>query len=201
MLIERSDTIKQVGFPRLKYISVKIPNDQIQLRLIAGRFTADHMEEPLFALSILRLFRGREHVHKGGRDIRGVDHDPFGGAGVNASTSDADQRAGRVEGLVFIPAQVVAVQCIGDRRAEAGQIHCVCQAADFFIRRKGQADQPVGNLGMRAVIGGHCHDRRDRCLVIAPEERGAVRQDQILSDIPGQGRKLVSAHDDLLLRI
>ena len=201
LLIECSDTIKQVGFPLLKYISVKIPNDQIHLRLLAGCIAADNMVEALFFFCKLGLFMWRQHLHKSGCDVRRVDHDSFGGTGVHAASPDPEQGAGRVEGLVLVPAQMVAVQRIGDGGSEAGKVQRVGQPADFLVRRKSKADQPMRNLRVRTIIRSHCHDGRDGSFIVAAKECCAIRQDQVLPDVVGKNRIIRGAHDNPFFRI
>ena len=75
---------------------------------------------------------------------------------------------------------------VGAARAEPRHVEMLRAAADLFVRREGDADGAVRDLGMRDEIGGGRHDLGDAGLVVGAEQRRAGRGDDVVADLLGE---------------
>ena len=153
------------------------------------------MIETFVAFCVFGPLRNREEGVKFHSDHERVEHGVFGIARVDASAFDLYSGSGSVETLIFDLAKFAAVNSISFFRAESLCVEVIRAAADLFVGRKGDADRPVREFGMRAVIGEKIHDLGDAGLVVRAKKRGAVGDDEIFPDVAKQLREVVGAHD------
>ena len=148
------------------------------------------MIKALPAFGGLRPFFRRQHGNEFCAGVHGVDHDSFCRSGMHTAAGDLDFRGGSVEGLILVPAQMVSVQGIGKFRSKPFQIQVLCKTAHLFVGRKSKTDAAMQSIRMVQKIFCHGHNGCNGSLVVSSKKGGAVRQDQILSDVGVQIFKL-----------
>ena len=99
---------------------------------------------------------------------------------------------GSIEVLILQFAQVPSVNGVGPLAAELLYIEMVCAPAYFLIGVKAYAYVSVLDFIVIAQIAHRLHDFCDACLVVSPEQRGAVGDDKVFPDVFFQFGKLFS---------
>jgi hypothetical protein len=108
---------------------------------------------------------------------------------------DGDGGAVGREGLVLDIAGGLAVDRVGEIGAELFDVGLVDAAADFFVRREQNLDGAMFDLRIVDQELRRIHDLGDTGLVVRPQQRGAVRRDDVMADLVGQRRMLGGADD------
>ena len=197
-LVDAAGDFQEAVLPKLEMIPIKVPDDQTDLRVLAVRLHGGHVVEAVHAVGELGFFERGQSGQKFRGQVGGVDHDALGGGRMDAAAGDFDEGFGGVEGLILIPAQVIAVDRIGKLCAEPFQIQVLRKAANLLVGGEGDADAPVGQLGVPGVVFRQGHHSSDGGLVVAAQQGGSVGEDQVLADVLGKVRIVCSAHDDAL---
>ena len=177
------------GFKRLRAV---VADDIAEVRRLHAALHVGQVEKALVALRMAGRVARRQHGVEFHRDERGVDHRVLRRTGVNVEAVDRDVRGGGVEVLILDLARRAAVHRVGQRRAEALQIQQRRAVADLLVRAKADRHRPVhlraGEQRLRRR-----HDLRDPGLVVRAQHGRPVRDDQGLSDVALQIRKLLRA--------
>src|SRR3954466_16261178 len=84
------------------------------------------------------FWKAREKIAE--REER-VDHDAFGRARMSVLSLTMNCRCARAPGLVANLAQLFAVNCVSELRAESLHVELINAAADLFVGRKGDGER------------------------------------------------------------
>ena len=135
-------------------------------------------EESFIAFRMLRaLFFGQQGIELHGHQ-RGIDHNVLGRAGMNAGSANFHFCLCGIEVFIFHDAEFSAIYRIGFVCRETGTVKMGSPHSNLLVRRKGDAQLAVGELGMVVEKLYHMHDLRHTCLVIRAEKRRPVRGDE-----------------------
>ena len=129
-----------------------------------------------------------------------ADHFALCVAGVDAPAVEHQLCGGGVEVFIFDLAQRTAVHGVGVVRAEALDIEEVRAAADLLVWRKADADDAVRLVGAQQQLRRGENFRHAR-LIVRAEQRGAVRDDEVLAGVAEQRREVLRRKDDALFLV
>ena len=155
------------------------------------------MQKALLAFGGLRragIFR--QPLDDGGGDLDRVLHLALGKAGMGADAFDGDGGAVGRKRLVLDIACGFAVDRIGEVGAELFQVGLVDAAADLFVRREQDLYGAVLDLRVIYQEMRGIHDLGKAGLVVGPQQRGAVRRDDVVADLVRQ-RRMIRGTDHL----
>ncbi len=138
----------------------------------------------------------RQALDDGSGDLDRVLHFALGKAGMGADAFDGDGGGVGGEGLVLDIPRGFAVDRVGKIGAELFQVGLVDAAADLFVGREQDLDGAVLDLRIVDQEMRRIHDLGEAGLVVGPEQRGAVRRDDVVADLILE-RGMVRDADDL----
>ena len=194
LLLQRLHALQHVALAFLKAVLIVVPDQGLQKAALRRRFEIIGVEVALPSLGVLAALVDGQHVHELHADLQGIDHDALGLAGMHAPAVDHQLGFRRVEGLVVVGSQAVAVDGVGHVRAKARQIQVMGAAAHFFVRRKGQLDGAVLDFRVLQQILGQHHFDGYGGLVVAAQKGGAVGHHQVVAHIFLHHRELSLFH-------
>ena len=156
-------------------------------------------EKPLAPRGMFGTLRGRQQREKLHCQQLRVYHDVFRGPWVDAAPRKGDARRRGVEVFVRYLAEAPPVYGIGEVRAESFQVEALRAAPDLLVGSEGHGDPAV----LDAIVGEqplrHRQNFRDAGLVVGPEQRRAVGDDETPANVIFQDGKIIRPHDDVLL--
>ena len=132
----------------------------------------------------------RQPVDDGGSDLDRVLHLALGKARMGRDALDGDGGAVGREGFVLDIPRGFAVHRIGEVGAELLQVDLVDAAADFLIGGEQDLDRAMLDLRILNQELRRVHDLGEAGLVVGAEQRGAVRRDDVVADLVGEGGML-----------
>ena len=173
-----------------------VTDDVIHIHMLHIAADAVNMIEALISFRCLRHLMDRKKSLKLLCQENGVLHLSLRAAGMNAAPVHMEGHIRGVEVFIFQLAQRAAVHGVGIIRSEAFHIEMVHTAAHLFIGSKTDPHGSMSDFRMGQQIFRHGHDLRHAGLIVRTKKRGAVRDDQTLSDQSGKLRVLVRLHHD-----
>ena len=164
----------------LKALAVVVADDVAQRRLGHAAAHLGQVEKALVAVGLLRHFVLRQHRVEGHRRGRGVDHDIFGAAGVDADAVHRQNGGGGVEVFKFDLTERAAVHGIAVVAAELLHVETVDTVADLLVGREDDAHLAVLDVFLDHRLD-RGHDLGDAGLVVRAEQRRAVGDDELFA--------------------
>ena len=172
-----------VGKERLflfKALAVVVADDIAERRLGHAAAHLGQVEKALVAVGFLRHFVLRQHRVEGHRCGRGVDHDIFGAAGVDADAVHRQNGGGGVEVFKFDLTERAAVHGVAVVTAELLHVEPVHAVADLLVGREDDAHFAVFDVFLNHRLD-RGHDLGDAGLVVRAEQRRAVGDDELFA--------------------
>ena len=148
-----------------------------------------HMVKALVALGMRRRFCRRESRNPLICHQNGVFHTVLGAARMDINPMNRQGCRGGVEIFVFDLSQLTSVHRIRRIRAEGLYVKAVGSAADLLIRRKADGQPAVRQLGVFGQIGAGRENFGNAGLVVGPQQRAAIGDNEPLPDIARKARK------------
>ena len=149
------------------------------------------MVEALVAFGMGGGLGGGQEAHELRRQEGGVLHLVLGLAGVDVDAVDPDLGGRGVEVLILQLPDLAAVHGVGLLRGELGEVEVVRAPANLLVRREADGDLAVLLLRMGQEAGAGADDLGDACLVVRPQEGGAVGDDELLADVLREVREVL----------
>ena len=162
---------------------VVVPEDPAELGLALVPFHAAEVVEALITLGVGGAFRRGNHGDQLRRHQTGVLHLVLGVAGVDVDPVDHDLGAGGVEILILQRSQRSAVHGVGKVRSQQVQVNRIGPSPHFLVGGDADRHPAVRQLRVLRQVGHGREDLRHARLVVGPQERRAVRHDQLLADL------------------
>ena len=141
------------------------------------------MEEPLAPLGRFRTFSGRQHLIELHSHERRVDHAPLCTAGVDVAPPQGDDGLCGIKILILQLADLAPVHGVGAEATEARHVETVGTTPDLLVRREGDAHRAMLHLGVCQKILHRRYDGRHARLIVGPEERCPIGDDQLLPHV------------------
>ncbi len=123
--------------------------------------------------------------------IHRVHELPFRRAGMRRAAPDRDENLRRVEHLRLDLAGRGAVERVRVLGAEALEVEVLGAAGDLLVDREADTNRSVPTVGIPLQIRDRGHDLGDTGLVVGPEQRRAVRADEVVAHLPFQQGQLL----------
>ena len=114
---------------------------------------------------------------------------------MDAVAFDPDADLGGGERLVVDPADLRAVERVGEVGAEVVDLEMVDTPANLLVDGEAHADRSVLDLSVGGEVRDRAHDLRDARLVVRAQKCRPVRGDDVVADTGGEDRILVDAQD------
>ena len=166
---------------------LEIAQDESQLCLGGGAGQFIDMQKSVAAIDHLgRLCGQRQAVQHLGRQMQRIHQLALGIAGMGRNPSDLHHRAISRKALELDLAHLATIQRIGEIGAQIGGQARIDAAPHLFIRGKGNANGPMRDLRVFQQVPRQRHDDRHPGLVIAAQQRGAARGDDVMPQTAGQ---------------
>ncbi len=196
--VEQLGDLGQHGLAIGELLAVEVAHDVLELQLGRRALDVRRVIEALAAAGVLgALPRGHELLELAGhRD--GVDHDVLGGARVDHHAAHGHRGLAGAEALVVDLAQGLAVHRVAVGGAESVEVEKRRAVADLLVGHEGDLQRGVRELGVRHETGEQRADLGDAGLVVGAEQRGAVRDHDVLANEFGQVRDLIGRGLDSL---
>ena len=139
---------------------------------------------------------GEQTVELHGDEL-GVHHLVLGRTGMDVPAVEHHLGSGGVEVLVLQFTQGAAVGSVGKFGPEVLEVEPICPPADLFIGGKADAQSGMGLRGGQEAFG--CgEDFRNPGLVVGPQERGAVGDNEVLAPVLGEAGEVRFLHHNVL---